>query len=177
MHYERITHDPKFNGKTRDSHEVRYRIARQYVRDTDAVLDLCCGIGYGKDILADGRPSVRWFGVDRSPEDDETWVWDFEHDGKLTLDTTRIDVVVAFECIEHLNDDGVEALLQTAEQAHRYIILSTPIVPNSNPYHKQQYSDLHMRNILHDNLDWELEATFIQDDTYGIYVYRNIHHA
>lgn len=176
MHYERITHDPMFNGKTRDSHEVRYRIARQYVRDADAVLDLCCGIGYGKDILTDGRKGVVWHGIDKDPATPDTRRWDFERFGKFQTNAP-IDVVVAFECIEHLNDDGVEALLQTAEQARKYIILSTPIVKNSNPYHKQQYSDLHMRNILHDNLEWELEATFIQDDTYGVYVYRNIHHA
>jgi hypothetical protein len=177
QHYERIDESATFDGVTRDSHEVRYRIARQFVGDTDVVLDAACGVGYGGRILVDGRPGVYWVGVDKNPAHNNIVPWDFNIQGPLSAGATGrpVDVFVGLEAIEHLDDDGVASYIHTASEARKFAIISTPVVRNSNPFHVQNFTEWDMERMFKDYPSWGLHMRFKQDDLYGIYIFKRHH--
>jgi len=89
-----------------DCHELRYKFAKKLVFSEDTVLDICCGTGYGSQILAEKAKKV--IGVDGSikaikfaekryknkrAEFIRTDFWDYKK---------KADVVVAFETVEHI---------------------------------------------------------------------------
>lgn len=171
MAYERIDDSAQFDGPTRDSHEVRYRIARQFVKDGDVVLDACCGTGYGKKILtqSENKGMIRWIGIDKKPPKYQLGIehFDFENWDHV-YQWEDFDVFVGLECIEHLNDRGVKRFVELAKRAKKYIVISTPIVENSNPFHVQQFTK---EDILVGFLDWELYQYFEQNGMYGIFIF------
>lgn len=175
MAYERIDESEKFDGPTRDSHELRYRIASGFVRYGDTVLDAGCGVGYGERILTkeetirEGEPIATWIGIDKNPANENTKKYDFETgEGELP---NRFNVFVGLEIIEHLNNDGVRNFVEIAKKAEDWIIVSTPIIPNSNPYHKQQFKEQDILDLFVDN-EWEIYGSLKQNEgTYGIYTF------
>ena len=151
MAYERIDETKTFDGKTRDSHELRYRIAAGFIYQDDTVLDIGCGVGYGEGILK----TLDYIGIDRTPEKEKH---------------LKIDL----EIIEHLNMAGVRTLIETAKQARKWIIVSTPIVPNSNPYHKQHFGITHILDFFIDK-DWRQYGLLKQDnERYGIFIFKRV---
>lgn len=177
MTYERIDNSKKFDGKTRDSHEIRYRIARQFVGLNDVVIDACCGIGYGKEILEDGRFGVWWKGLDKEQGLSGVQKVDFEDKDfirKYEFETLVYDVFVGLEAIEHLNDVGVNNFVELAKEAQKYIVVSTPIIKNSNPFHKQQFNFNEIMHLFEEKGVWELYSYFEQDFRYGIFVFKRV---
>jgi 2-polyprenyl-3-methyl-5-hydroxy-6-metoxy-1,4-benzoquinol methylase len=169
MNYERIDNTPIFDGKTRDSHELRYRIASGFVGPDDTVLDAGCGTGYGRDIL---RAKV-YIGLDKNPISDSRFTYyDFEENYKCTIfDSTKFDVFVGLEIIEHL--DPVGYFIRLARNARKWIVISTPIVPNSNPFHKQQFTEDMIVAMFNDD-PWKHYGTVTQDGRYGIFIFKRI---
>jgi len=164
MTYERIDDSATFDGKVRDSHELRYHIAKGFVADDDFVLDAGCGTGYGIHILGpDG-----YIGIDKNPPNDQSFI---QRDLEQPVDdvVADYDVFVGFEIIEHL--DPVEYFVQLAKLARKWIVVSTPIVPNSNPYHKQQFTEADMLGMFVDET-WQHYGTLTQDGIYGIFIFK-----
>lgn len=173
MSYERITDDPKFDGKTRMSHETRYRIAAGYVEQGDMVLDAGCGNGYGMYILLPSKDEDKYLGLDRNPPIGRPFYqFDFENENEAVLDFLEHDIFVGLEAIEHLNDKGVENFIGIAKQAIKWIIISTPIVPNKNPFHKQQFEKQDILDLFVDE-QWSLFEYLEQDERYGIFIFKN----
>lgn len=162
--YERIDSSTRFDGMIRQSHEMRYRLAAGFVEPGDVVLDAGCGTGYGKAILT--QHGNHYIGIDRNPEpgfhraDFETGAgledWDF-------------DVFVGLEIIEHLNDAGVQRFVALAKRARKWIIVSTPIVRNKNPFHKQQFTE---RAVPQFFAGRSLYGVLHQSGLYGLFVFR-----
>lgn len=170
MDYERIDNSEKFDGPIRESHEERYRIAAKYVEKNDWVIDAGCGNGYGKKFF--DEKGVRYWGIDKNPPPGRFFShYDFEK-GNKKINIIDFEVFVGLEVIEHLNDDGVKEFVKIAKQAKRQIIISTPIVENKNPYHKQQFSKTDIEKLFINNLDWVLEAYYEQDGIYGIFIFK-----
>lgn len=171
--YERIDDNPRFDGKVRDEHELRYRIAAQFVPSGKRVLDACCGSGYGRAILEE-RGHVRYIGCDRTPpEGDGFFFADFENGNGMGDDGHRIPnfhVFVGLECIEHLHDVGVQRFVKVAKRAMERIVISTPIVANSNKFHKQQFRQQEIVELFEDTT-WRLEHYLEQDRVYGIFIF------
>lgn len=167
--YERIDNSEKFDGKIRESHELRYFIARGFLLPEDRVLDAGCGTGYGRHILE----AKNYIGIDRKPPEGECFMgYDFEI-GSPKWDWDLVDVFIGFEIIEHLNNNGVSNFKNMAKDiTKRWIIISTPIIPNSNPYHKQNFT---ARQIVRKFTDenWKLFGTVEQNKTYGIFIFKN----
>lgn len=184
MPYERITEEDIFDGPVRDSHEIRYYIASGFLGEGDRVLDCFCGTGYGKDILTkelhDEKyiPLIKYIGIDKDAPDGPRFVsMDFEvpFDYFLRMREAKFpkefDVFVGLESIEHLNDDGLRNYVWLAKGAKKYIIISTPIVPNSNPYHKQQF-DIDKIEKLFVGDKWQTYGILKQKDTYGLFIFK-----
>lgn len=158
--YERITKEEIFDGKVRDSHEARYHIASCFVGENDSVLDAGCGTGYGKEIIG----CEKYLGIDYKPLDGFTF-HDFEN-GPFEHDS---DVFMGLEIIEHLSDIGVENFVKTANQSKKFIIISTPIIPNKNPFHKQNFTKDDIIGLFKDH---ELYQYFEQNEIYGIFIFK-----
>lgn len=176
MAYERIDDSKEYDGKERDTHEVRYRIARQYVGDDDIVLDACCGTGYGQDILTDRFSAksvrVRWIGTDNKPAHPRIRRYDYDTGrGDPLTPVNAHDVFVGLECIEHLTDAGVARFVEHAKEATHTIVISTPIVRNKNPYHIQQFSKGDIMKLFGDDT-WGLYEYLEQDSKYGIFIFK-----
>ena len=155
MAYERITEDPVFDG-VRDSHELRYHIARGFIEDTDTVIDAGCGIGYGEKIL-----KANYVGLDKING------FDLEKDNY----DKPYDVFVGFEIIEHL--ENIDKFVQLAKQAKKWIIVSTPIVPTAegHPYHKRDFTSDDLIGLFQDN-NFKLYEWVRQGLKYGIFIFK-----
>lgn len=155
---ERITYDKEWDY-ARPTHEYRYKLAGKYTQDGDTVVDMACGIGYGKEFL-----KGKYIGVDREPlcgnivADLNTWKPDFE-----------FDVAISFETLEHLKN--YQNLVEILKKAKKYIIYSSPIIPTRhiNKYHLQDFTYKQLRELF----KGEIIHEEIQNDTYGIFVIKN----
>ena len=181
MTYERIDNSKKFDGKTRESHELRYKIASNFIGNKDIVLDAGCGTGYGLEIL---KPYLVYIGYDKKSlrgkgTKKHTFIkHDFE---KVDPENITgwfmyrwiVDVFVGLEIIEHLNVTGVDAFIRIAKRSNKVIIISTPIIPNSNPYHKQQFTKKRIKELFVDK-NWILDHYLEQNKIYGIFIFKRI---
>lgn len=145
-------------------HEYRYKVAAQFTRRTDTVLDAACGIGYGRKHLRG-----RWIGADRKPPlgalavDLETWEPDFGY-----------DVFVGLETIEHLDD--FTAYVAAAKRATRAIVISTPIIPTThfNRWHVHDFTRVSLEELFSDwrVVHYEPQVDpFLGCETYGIWAF------
>lgn len=166
--YERIDASPRFDGRIRNTHEMRYHLAAGFVREGDFVLDACCGSGYGKRILC--RATEAYLGVDKAPpKGDDFRRVDFETGEGM--EDWGPDIFVGLEGIEHLHDDGVQRFVAAALMATHTIVVSTPIIPNRNRYHKQQFREEEIPELFA-VCDWQHFGTLHQNDHYGLFVFR-----
>jgi SAM-dependent methyltransferase len=128
-------------------HYARYLFAAQFVSGS-AVADLCCGIGYGSNLLlAAGATGV--VGIDRDPEAIATARQQYPGpDFRLSradqsLDLSAFPMRVCLEGIEHVQEP--EVLLQNMEGAE-IVIVSSPNAElfaggfSGNPHHVQEWS-------------------------------------
>lgn len=175
MSYERI--DINHNAleeKTKQSHQLRYFFALPFVQDNYTVLEVGAGTGYGKNILQDAR-HINYYGYDKNPVDGTgVEAMNLEQDECLNQAPDKIDVFIGIETIEHLDVRGVANFIDLAHRASRYAIISTPVVPNSNPYHKQQFTKQHIIDLMTVRGMFQLEHYSLQDEIYGIYVFKRL---
>lgn len=130
------------------NHLWRYNETLQYIQNK-VVLDMCCGVGYGSFIMSDKAKKV--IGVDDSKE-----AIDFAHKHyskpninhywtdflkMLLYVKDKIDVIVAFEAIEHIKDtDKVFEIFKKINP--ELFILSTPHLKcpiGGNKFHYRHY--------------------------------------
>jgi SAM-dependent methyltransferase len=133
-------------------HRKRYEFAQPYCRGRD-VLDAGCGAGYGTALLAADAATVVAVDLDAgaiayakrrySAENVDFRVGDMT---ALDLRDDSVDVVCAFETIEHLGDP--ERFLDEARRVLRrdgLLLASTPLAVQTNerpanPHHEREYS-------------------------------------
>jgi len=128
------------------AHLARYYLARGFVTKNDVVLDICCGTGYGTELLAPLSRLV--YGYDR----DEAAIaiarkrelknasFTLEDVDTIT-DIPHSHVTVCLETLEHLvNPERLLGLLRASTS--RFIVYSVPIGEEvgANPYHRQTFS-------------------------------------
>ena len=129
-------------------HLWRYRETLPYVT-SKSVADIGCGVGYGSRIMSDTAKHV--FAIDDS---EEAITFAAKHYTRpnivfqssdiqmmTAVDFTGIEIIVAYEVIEHLSDDG--ALFRIfASVRPELVILSTPhlLCPiGGNKFHHRHY--------------------------------------
>ena len=147
-----------------NEHIARYRFAEGLVGGR-SVLDAGCGVGYGAEILA--RKAARVYAVDLALEPVAAGARDYRgvrfSQGsctRLPFRDASLDVVVAFEVIEHLEDwRGLLAESRRVLRPDGQLLVSTPnrlyyseTRPEPNPYHVHEFEYTEFRA--------ELEAIF-----------------
>lgn len=130
--------EPRLDDPFFLEHVSRYYHALRYVKQSDVVLDVACGKGYGAAILA--RRARRVLGIDLNAQSLEIAraaycadsgrlefrSWDVTQCGSLG---ERFDVIVAFEIIEHIQPEATEPFLRglhAALQPGGVLLISTP---------------------------------------------------
>lgn len=148
-----------------NEHLARYRFAES-MADGRRVLDAGCGVGYGAALLADVAAAV--FALDR---EDEAMRHGREHHPDvqfvggdceaLPFTDDSLDLVVAFEVIEHLSGWG-EFLRESARvlTPSGVLLVSTPNRPyyrasrqQPNPYHVHEFDYAELRGALEGSFD------------------------
>ncbi len=162
-----------FGTETR-GHEARYCLAAGFLRPGDIVVDAACGIAYGASVLC-AHGDVSYIGVDEDISeavvDQSSIVSLIEADLMTWRPEFDFDVAVGFETVEHLHD--YSTYLEWCRQAHRFAILSVPIVPTvgTNPFHVHDF-ERHDLIDLFLNDEWELFQYLDQpSELAGIYVF------
>lgn len=128
-------------------HGWAYRLALEHLKSGETVLDLCCGAGYGCEILLE--KAARVVGVDY----DETCVqWARKHHFGCTFITRHlchehlpfpnqgVDFITWIEGIEHLDAiDLIRLEIFRVSKPGARLFLTTPSKKSSDPRHKHYY--------------------------------------
>ncbi|MBI1353767.1 MAG: methyltransferase domain-containing protein [Acidobacteria bacterium] len=149
-----------------NEHVARYRFAEALVGGR-RVADLGCGVGYGSKILAAKAAQV--FALDFAPDavaqgrthfDAPNVRWLSGDASRLPLADDSLDVVVAFEVIEHLADwRGLLAEARRVLHRDGQLLVSTP----NRPYYEESRSEpnpFHVHEFDYAEFKQELEAVF-----------------
>lgn len=130
-----------------EGHGCLYELAATYIKGGERVLDLCCGAGYGCEILL--RKASVYMGVDYDPEC-ITWARGAHPRGlfacvdlcvdPLPLPEKSVDFFTWIEGIEHLDrtDLALREISRVAKPGAP-LVLSTPSKSWGNPQHKHEY--------------------------------------
>ena len=138
--------------KIEPTHIDRYKRAYTIVKNTDTVLDLGCGCGYGSVLLANKARKV--IAIDDSKEaiDYANVYWKRKNINYLCGDVFDIkekyDVVVAFEIVEHIKDTD-KLFDKFKEWTKEYLIFSVPhisIPVKRSKWHWEHFSEKEIRN-------------------------------
>ena len=147
------------------NHIKRYEEALQYIGTNDTVADLCCGIGYGSNIMSNKAKSV--IGMDDSKETIDFANLHWKRDnitfrcGNVLDFNTEVDVIVAFESLEHLKDDQAYANVMK-KYAKKRIIISVPEISvplSKSHFHWRHYTNESLTTLFVDE-NWDIEKIY-----------------
>ena len=152
----------KCNADLLNEHLARYYFARRYAQGKK-VLDVACGAGYGTAILAGGAKFAAGLDIDQEAllyarEQYRSANLCFLRSDclKLPFSDGELDLVVAFEILEHLKDgEGFIEELRRVLRPDGLLILSTPNRlyytkdrGEVNPFHLREYSFSELNSLL-----------------------------
>ncbi|MFH1224621.1 MAG: class I SAM-dependent methyltransferase [Candidatus Diapherotrites archaeon] len=154
----------------------RYTFAvKEGLVDRKNVLDLCCGIGYGSEILAKRASKVT--GVDVSPKAIEFAKENYKRKnlefkkmdaGGLEMKNDSVDVICAFEALEHVtNPDGMLSEMKRVLKKGGTAIISTPNRYFASPFVKKPFNPHHVKEYLPDEFLGALGKHFKVEGLYG----------
>lgn len=151
---ERFVLDPRRGGDIRHQHLSRYRFAGSFAAGK-RVIDVACGTGYGSAMLADlGAAHVAGADVSAESIAEARRTWPRTNVDFIQMDAAdigqrgKVDLVVSFETIEHLEDPErfLEAVKISLAAEGRFIV-STPERQEgslqdrpTNPFHVREWS-------------------------------------
>jgi len=173
---ERISLDNNTNSEFEnylfDFHKQRYIIACEYISGKK-ILDIACGTGYGTDIIKKGGALVAiGIDIDISAVNEAKDKYEVEsltyfcHDYNDLKDVdkleeelkeilkNKLDVVVSFETIEHLEkpDDFIKTISKYLKK-DGLLITSVPVTPSvdANPFHMHDFTTNSFKQMLAGN--------------------------
>lgn len=172
--------------ETINHHINRYRLAAQAVKVGSCVVDVCCGTGYGTDILrrAGARDAI---GIDLSEEAIEFAAETYPNCSFVNGDANtflrsqaisagRLDIVTFFEAIEHVPREIGHQMLDSiqiglAEKGSLFMSTPRDIRADKNPNHITQWGFAELEDALSSRFG--KVNLFGQDWATGQFVYDN----
>lgn len=159
-----------------------YEKVLEYLKDSEKILEVGCGKGYGTFLLAKNLPGCKVVGIDIDEEviefDKRTWnsknltfevmdILDSDSIEKIKREYKRLDAVVCLEVLEHISSDNTADFLGNI----RYLIdeggvlfLSTP---NKRVYDIDASTEGHINEMNYEELvilfeknDFKITSTF-----------------
>ncbi len=134
----------------------RYQFAASFLNKNDMVLDICCGSGYGTNILR--QSCAKAVGIDRNEEMLAYAKTKYPDCGFFERDITKLTfifgahaIVTMFECLDHLTkEDGLNLLAKAAYASRRMLFISLPCdhKSESNHWHLSEWTDNELREEL-----------------------------
>lgn len=161
-------------SEIRSDHVNRYKWARDRVINRTAV-DIACGCGYGSALMSEGAAVVT--GIDRNTQaiDYARQYWSRNNTYYLIQDAlnplpAKYDYAVAFETIEHLDDD-LQFLINLREFCDRLLISapnqdSIPFDHKRFPFHVRHYTEEQMIALL-ESSGWGVTSIWSQMGGYS----------
>lgn len=119
-----------------ENHRARYRWAASMIEPGSRVLDFGCGTGYGTRILCDAGIQAMGFDVDPAMADLARDLYEVSITDVLP---SSVDVVVAFEVLEHLKDPPLATFMALEKLAP--VVLAT--VPFMEPRDQNRHHCWH----------------------------------
>lgn len=143
-------------------HIERYAFASGFIKESDQVFDMACGVGYGSEYIAKQHPNVKVKGIDISenaisyakknysaPNIEFTQANILEYENSI-----RPDVIVSLETVEHLEQPGlfIEKVSKILKPNGMFIV-SVPITPSLdfNPFHLQDFTEKSIKELVQKN--------------------------
>ena len=136
-------------------------------------LDSACGSGYGTNFLTNFVDHA--VGYDIDPEAIKYAREHYKNEKTIFIENiysyeTKFDNVFSVETIEHMKPEGAPKFLKKLRQLLKedgYLIITTPIVPSTNPspinkFHFVEYSDADFERLLLENGFIVLEKNFVK---------------
>lgn len=126
----------------------RYQFAASFLNKEDHALDICCGSGYGTNVLR--QSCEKALGVDRNEA-----MLAFSQTKYPDCDFYRADInqfhiglawdiLTMYECLEHLaKEDGLALIAKAAKGCRRMLFLSSPCDSKRdiNQWHLSEWTD------------------------------------
>jgi SAM-dependent methyltransferase len=137
------------DGLLEREHRARYQWDERHLGDSETVLDIACGVGYGRPLLVNGRfrdvvssdISLESLSYGRSAFDVVGVAADGEH---LPFHEMTFDSVVSLETIEHVPEPAVFlSELRRVLKVGGTLLISTPNLSESggsNPHHLREFT-------------------------------------
>lgn len=157
-------------------HVFAYEEARRRIGTSAGVLEIGCGDGYGTAILAEQAARVTAVDVEAETVAHAAAQYpdagiDFRtYDGeRLPFDAGSFDAVVAFQVIEHVEDDaGFVAEAHRVLRPGGVLLVTTPNRAHRVPPGEPLWNPFHVREYLPDELETVLRTVFTQVEVAGI---------
>lgn len=136
-------------------HIHRYNVVLDELKNTDAVLDIACGTGFGSDILAGKSAHVIGGDIDPTIIQENKVNWTKENLSFQVLDGTNLpfedntfDILVSFETIEHTVHfkEMINEFKRVTKPGGKLFISTPNFYLNSpkgyvtNPFHTQEFT-------------------------------------
>lgn len=151
IYSDRERQAPTKISDTEPTHLARYEFLDSFLKETDIVLDVPCGSGYGTNIIS--RKVKRVIGIDISKEairhaeeffqlkNIDFIVDNMENLKNGLLKNIKFDVIVSFEGIEHIEkQDLFLNFISEKLKKNGCLIISTPRKPHGSPFHKVEHT-------------------------------------
>ena len=114
-------------------HLMRYKFVRGFVKDTDNILDVACGTGYGTRLISDYCNSIDGVDFDEDTIRYANEIYGGDNRifrvGNILEVTGTYDIIICFETIEHLSkEDGFKVIQRLKEclKPNGILFISTP---------------------------------------------------
>lgn len=180
--------DARYNGKTFSHHKARYILASMWKTKRISALDVCCGSGYGANILRKNG-YLKVTGIDNSKKAID---YAKKHFGGIKFFKENItkfdfknkyDLVTLFEALEHLGKKNGLIFLKSIPKLINKdgaFIMSIPRENGSNKFHITNWTFLEIKhelskgfkNVLILGQDWSTAAfTLVEPQNEDFYYF------